>query len=53
MIDDLKHRTLYLLLTGWPNLNTIKHVLHASDEDWKEVLAWLKEENYIKIHTIH
>lgn len=54
MVDDfIKHKVLYLLVNGWNDLEAIQHNLQISDKNWKEIMKWLQDENYIVIHTIH
>lgn len=51
-MDD-KQRVVYLLAQGWKDFNLIQQHLEISDEDMKEIMEWLIEEDYIKVHTIH
>jgi len=52
-MDD-KQRVVYLLANGWTDFDNIqKHLEISSDEDMQEIMKWLIEEDYIKVHTIH
>ena len=48
-----KYRVVYLLSQGWTDFNLIQKHLEISDEDMKEIMEWLIEEDYLKVHTIH
>ena len=51
-MDD-KQRVVYLLANGWTDFDAIQKHLEISNEDMEEIMEWLIEEDYIKVHTIH
>lgn len=51
-MDD-KYKVVYLLSQGWTNFSLIQQHLEISDEDMEQIMVWLIEEDYLKVHTIH
>ena len=50
---SLKHKVLYLLMSGWASIPAIADALDADEEDIIQAVKELEVDGTIKTHTIH